>query len=165
MCLLHFTFPLISNTKSELGCKSHDLLLSHVLLLIYLTSDLTITHYINSIRHTEKLWHFRRNHYDGLTLLCKIFHNLIYLVLRSYINTSGRFIHDKDVRIICQPSGNYYLLLITTGKIFDVLIHAWCFDRKLFDAIINDLIYRRMIEYKSTLQALVVDGDTYIILD
>ena len=81
------------------------------------------------------------------------------------VDTTGRLIHDQDIRIICQPSCNDNLLLVTTGQVRDMLLHIRSLDAQLLDTVIYDSVDRLMIKHKSGFQMFVINRNTYIILD
>ena len=67
-----------------------------------------------------------------LPCFARLDHDLVDLILGSDIDTSGRLIHDQDIRVVCQPSGNNNLLLVTTGERLDQCLAARCFDTLIF---------------------------------
>ena len=55
------------------------------------------------------------------------------LRLRADIDSSGRLIHNDDVRRGHQPSGNQNLLLVSAGQVFDQLFLARRLDRNFLN--------------------------------
>ena len=72
--------------------------------------------------------------------------NLINLVLGANVNTSGWLIEDQDFTVTGKPFCNNYLLLITTGKIYNQLICGRCFCCKLFDILLCDFFLFGLID-------------------
>ena len=89
---------------------------------------MTVAHYDDSVGHTDQLRHFRRDHNDGFALFYEIDHDLINLVFGSDVDTTGRLIHDQDIRIVCKPSCDNYFLLVATGERLDQRLSARCLD-------------------------------------
>ena len=81
----------------------------------YFAGHTAVAHDDDPVRHSDQLGHLGGNHDDCLALLCQLNHNLVNLIFRTYVDTTGRLIHDQDIRIVGQPSGNDNLLLVTTG--------------------------------------------------
>ena len=69
-----------------------------------LAADVAVAHDIDPVGHTEQFCHFRGDHDDRFALLLQFDHDLIDLVLSTDVDTSGRFVHYKNVRIISKPS-------------------------------------------------------------
>lgn len=84
---------------------------------VYFGHYFAAAHYDYAVGHAEDLRHFRRYHDNALALLDKAVHYVVNLDLCADVDTTGRFVKDKDLCIRVDPLADYDLLLVTTGQL------------------------------------------------
>ena len=106
---------------------------------VYFGHYFAAAHYDYAVGHAEDLRHFRRYHDNALALLDKAVHYVVNLDLCADVDTTGRFVKDKDLCIRVDPLADYDLLLVTTGQLAYDLI-----DRRGLDAQRRNVLLARL---------------------
>ena len=78
--------------------------------------DLSVFHNQNSVRHTNQLGEFFRNHDDGFSFKLHLVKQLINKLLYTDVNATGRTVEDQDLGIVGDPYVKYGKLFIRCEK-------------------------------------------------
>src|SRR5471030_1473317 len=55
-------------------------------------------HYVNTITHSQQLWHFRRNKDDAFSFLGELGDEGVDLILRAHIDAPRGLVKNQDIR-------------------------------------------------------------------
>ena len=123
---------------------------------IHLSYDLSLVHDVDPVTHADDFGELGRDHDDRLAGLCKIVDDAVDLILGTYVDTSRRFVEDKDIRVGEHPLCKEDLLLVTAGEIAYKLLNGRCLRSELLDVFLSYFILFILIDKGSAADTVKV---------
>src|SRR5574344_193804 len=117
----------------------HDILLGEIRVL-ELSHFFTVAENTEPVYCAEHFIDFRTDEHDCHAFACKLYDELLDFRLCSYVDTAGRFIENKKVRMRDEPSSDDDFLLVSARKLLDER-----FRRRRFDVERFDILFRKLV--------------------
>ena len=91
---------------------------------VYFGHYFAAAHYDYAVGHAEDLRHFRRYHDNALALLDKAVHYVVNLDLCADVDTTGRFVKDKDLCNVIAFKGGTSLMFFRLYRYCPWIAHT-----------------------------------------
>src|SRR5688500_6823713 len=122
----------------QTGGKRHDLLFGGRLRRNFADNPPGM-HDENAIDEADQLDQIRGYDEDGGSALCQLREKTVDLAFGADVYAARRLVHNQNVRLRLQPSGEQHLLLVPTGEPADRAGHIRGLDAETLDCPIGHL--------------------------